>query len=275
MKSEILIQFEGRQADLGELDLVASAEALQGLAASLNIITHSFVHDHEVRSKVPIRKGFNTTLTAAKKGCFELQMSVEFDGSTIQKHGQSVISAKFWDYFSTSIAVATGLKYESKTPYGKYLYEEHPYIFDDIANSIETHLVDTHRPIRSKNAEVARLIRPRVGEQLVLNSDTLEYVKISELGDSLEYLVGNVTKYNILTGRGRAYFQKYGKTVAFFINDITGPGHTAHLQAVASMKEAAERGIGYGGDRHFGVFTVTGSRGQIKRVIADGINKMP
>jgi hypothetical protein len=275
MKSEIWIQFEGKQADSGQLDLVDSAEVLQGLAASLNIITHSFVHDNEVRIRVPIREGFNTALTAAKKGCFELQMSVEFEGATIQKYGHSVISAKFWDYFSTSIAVATGVRYDPKTPYGQDLYEEQPYIFDDIANSIETHLAAIHRPIWSKNAEIARLIRPRVGEQLVLNSDTLEYVKISEVGDSLEYLVGNVTKYNILTGRGRAYFQKYGKTVPFFIKDITGPGHTAHLQAVASMKEAAEHGIGNGGDRHFGVFAVTGSRGQIKRVIADGISEIP
>lgn len=275
MKSEIWIQFEGEQADSGQLDLVDSAEVLQGLAASINIITHSFVHNHEVRNRVPIRDGFNTTLTAAKKGCFELQMSVEFDGAAIQKHGPSVISAKFWDYFSTSIAVATGVKYDPKTPYGKDLCEEQPYIFDDIANNIETHLVSAHRPIWSKNAEVARLIRPRVGEQLVLNSDTLEYVKISELSDNLEYLVGNVTKYNILTGRGRAYFQKYGKTVPFFIKDITGPGQAAHLQAVASMKEAAEHGIGNGGYRHFGVFAVTGSRGQIKRVIADGISEIP
>jgi len=275
MKSEIWLQFEGRQADQGELDLVDSAEVLEGFAASLNIIAHAFVHDNEVRNRVPIRSGFNTSLTAAKKGCFELQMGIEFDGPAIHHHGASVITARFWDYLSLSMAVAAGVRYEPTTPYGINLDNEEPFIFDDIANNIESHLLLVHRPIRSGNADVARLVRPRVGEKLVFNHDTLEYIKVSDLSDELEYLVGNVTKYNILTGRGRAYFQNYERTVPFFIKDITTSGHAAHLQAVASMQEAAQQGVGLGGKRHFGVFTVTGSRGQVKRVVADGISEIP
>lgn len=275
MRAGIWLQIEGNQADDGELDLVDAAAVLEGFAVSLNIVGHAFVHDNEVRNRVPIRNDFSTTLTAAKKGCFELQMDISFSEKAITHHGSSVIVSRFWDYLSLSLAVTAGVNYDPTTPWGTHLNSEEPLIFDDIASNIETHLLAVHRPIWSKNAQTVKVIRPKVGEKLVFNRDTLDYISVSNQSPDLEYLVGNVTKYNILTGRGRAYFKKYERTVPFLIKDILGPGHHAHLQAAESMREAAVAGLREGGQRLFGVYAVTGSRDQVKRVTVEEISELP
>lgn len=275
VRAGIWLQIEGNQADEGELDLVDAAAVLEGFAVSLNIVGHAFVHDNAVRNRVPIRNDFATSFTAAKKGCFELQMDISFGETAIAHHGSSVIIARFWDYLSLSMAVAVGVNYEPLTPWGVNLNAEEPFIFDDIASNIEAHLLEVHRPIWSKSAQTVKLVRPKVGEKLVLNRDTLDYISVSDVSPDLEYLVGNVTKYNILTGRGRAYFKKYGRTVPFFIKDILGAGHQSHLQATESMREAAVAGLREGGQRLFGIYAVTGSRDQVKRVTVEGISELP
>ena len=275
MRAGIWLQIEGNQADEGELDLVDAAAVLEGFAVSLNIVGHAFVHENEVRNRVPVRTDFGTSLTAAKKGCFELQMDISFSEKAIAHHGSSVIVARFWDYLSLSMGVAAGIDYDPLTPWGINLNTEEPFIFDDIASNIEKHLIDVHRPIWSTSAQTVKLVRPKVGDKLVFNRDTLDYISESNVSPDLEYLVGNVTKYNILTGRGRAYFKKYGRTVPFFIKDILGTGHHSHLQAAESMREAALAGLREGGQRLFGIYAVTGSRDQVKRVNVEGINELP
>lgn len=275
MDAGIWLQIEGNQADKGELDLVDAAAVLQGFAVTLNIVGHAFVHDNEVRNRVPVRNEFATSLTAAKKGCFELQMDISFGAEAIKSHGSSVIVARFWDYLSLSMAAAIGVNYDPVTPWGSNINEDKPFIFDDIASNIETHLTEVHRPINTRNAKTIKLVRPKVGEKIVFNRETLDYISFSEFSQNIEYLLGNVTKYNILTGRGRAYFDKYGRTIPFFIKDILGNGNLAHLQATESMREAAVAGLREGGKRIFGIYAVTGSRDQVKRVIVDGISDLP
>lgn len=275
MNAGITLELEGNQTDRGELDLVDAALMLDGFAVSLNIVAHAFVHNNEVRNRVPVRTDFETKLTAAKKGCFELQMEVSFGSAAIRHHGASVIIPRFWDYLTLSMAVAVGVEYSAQTPWGKNLEEEEPFVFDDIATNIESHLSQVHRPIWSGNANIIKLHRPKSGDKLIFNRETLDYISVSNESEQIEYVIGNVTKYNILTGRGRAYFKKYGRTIPFLIKDILGAGNSSHIHAADSMSEAAAVGVGQGGDRLFGVYSVTGSRDQVKRVIVDGITGLP
>lgn len=272
LNTQIVVQFEGLQADEGHLNLYDAAESIRGLATSINIVTHAFVHENEIRTRVPLQNEFNTYLTGAKKGCFELSIGVAFGGVPQNYHGRSVIISRYWDYMLLTMATAVGEVYEPLTPYVQSLEVERPEIFDELSQSIENHLEEVHRPIKMRNAEVAKIVRPHVGEKIVFNQTTYQYLHVAEKSDEVERLVGNVTRYNILSGYGRAFINDMGRTVPFVIKDIEGEGRVAHLQATASMDEAARRGVGIGGQRLFDLYRTTGSRDQVKRIHVININ---
>ncbi|WP_130932745.1 hypothetical protein [Comamonas kerstersii] len=266
MKAPIILQFEGHTADEGHLDLYDASESLKGLATTINIITHGFVHNNEVRTKVPKQKDFKTYFSGAKKGCFDFDIDVTFSEKSVNEHGKTVIIARYWDYLSLSIATAVGVEYRPQTPYIKNLLDESPEIFDEMALELESHLIETHRPIRTNNALAAKFIRPHVGEKIVLNQDTLSFISTSIKSETPESWSGNVTRYNLITGVGRAYITEIGRTVPFFIKDFTGSNNHIHRQAAQSMNEGAEQGVRDGGRRLFLGLKTVGNREQIKRI---------
>lgn len=273
MKTTILIEFEGLTSDEGHLELYEASEALNGLASSVNLVTHGFVHDNEVRTKVPVQKDFKTYFSSAKKGCFDLSIDVLFEPKTIKKHGKSVIFDRYWDYLSYTIANSIGENYTPQTPYLENILEDKPYHFDDLAEELESHLARVHRPIKTKNAITTKFIRPRVGEKIVLNKTTLAYVSASIVSNIEEAWSGNITKYNILSGKGRAFINEIGRTVPFFIKDFENHGLPVHHAASESMDEGARLGAKVGGKRLFTGFKTTSNRDIVKRIQITGIQK--
>lgn len=70
METTIHIIHEGHNADTGKLDLYDSAESLHGFARAVNLISHAFTHDNEIKEKLKKQDGFSSEFTGAKRGCF-------------------------------------------------------------------------------------------------------------------------------------------------------------------------------------------------------------
>lgn len=265
MKStEIIIQYEGKKADSGKLDLFDAAESLHGFTRVLNRIAHAFANDDAVRSKVPKPTNIKTYMTGAKKGCFETVVEVDFSEKIVAKMGGSVIVNNFWDYFNYTVSIGIGVNYDPITPFLKRKIGRTEDHFDEMAADLENYLAEIHRPIKSNSASTIAIVRPRIGSVISMNYETLEYVGTTLKSDLVEYWEGNVTKYNILTGYGRAYIDELGRTVPFNLlgfNDAA-PGHTS---AASSMEEGA-RQIG-NGKRQFGGYKVTNTAGVVKRLL--------
>jgi hypothetical protein len=134
-----------------------------------------------------------------------------------------------------------------------------------MAAELEGYLKEVHRPIKSDSASTIEIIRPRVGSAISMNYETLEYVETTLRSDVQEYWVGNVTKYNILTGYGRAYIDELGRTVPFNLLGFNAESPPGHTSAASSMEEGA-RQIG-SGKREFVGYKVTNSAGVIKRLL--------
>lgn len=263
--TEVIIQFEGQKADSGRLDLFDAAESLHGFTRVLNRIAHAFANDDAPRSKVPRPTGVTTYITGAKKGCFETFIDVEFSKQTTEKMGGSVIVNNFWDYFTYTYSLGIGLEYEPVTPFLKRKIERNEGNFDEIAADLEGYLAEVHRPIKSATASTIQILRPRVGSTLTMDHATLEYVGTTLRSNLQEYWIGNVTKYNILTGYGRAYIDELGRTVPFNLlgfNVDAPPGHTS---AASSMEEGSRRRGA--GKRQFGGYRVTNANGTVKRLL--------
>nr|WP_315427218.1 hypothetical protein [uncultured Albidiferax sp.] len=269
--TEIIIQYEGKGSDSGRLDLFDAAESLHGFTRVLNRISHAFANNDDARSKVPKPTNINTYMTGAKKGCFETLIEVEFSKKVAEEMGPSVVVNNFWDYFTYTFALGLGLEYQPTSSFLKKKIDRNEGHFDEMAAALEGYLIEVHRPIKSNGATTIEILRPRVGSALVMNHATLDYVGTSVRSSTQEYWMGNVTKYNILTGYGRAYIDDIGRAVPFNLlgfNESEPPGHTS---AADSMVEGAHQ-IG-SGKRQFVGYQVTNAAGIIKRLLILTINE--
>ncbi|BDE73145.1 hypothetical protein HQS1_42690 [Delftia lacustris] len=265
METTIQIQFEGNQADDGRINLYDAAEALKGLATSINIITQAFSNDDHIQTKVPIQKEFKTFFSAAKKGCFDIFIDVKFEQKTIQKHGASVVKDKYWDYLTEAFAASTGNSENNTSHYLRKFLDENPGLFDEMAIAIDSHVLNIHRPICNGSAKSAKLIRPYSGEKLELNKKTHIYLSTLTKERKITHLTGNVTRHSNISGFGRAYIKEYNRIIPYYIVDHKKKGKAVDTLAAESLRDGSALGIGKGGLCSFEVNLVRDNKEYIKK----------
>lgn len=270
-ETDVIFRYEGLDADRGELSLYDSAEALKGLAAIVNQVSHAFANKNEVRDRISDPRDVVTTMVGAKRGCFEYIVNVKFSDAVSSRIGKSVVVKHFWDYLDLSILLATGLEHESDNPYVKKIAASDDTPFEELAIRLEQPIKNILRPINTEGATTLTLTRPYAGDRLTLDSSTYDYVSTSEQDAALRHWEGNVTKYNILTGYGRAYVDSIRRTIPFNIVDFPA-NQRAHQAATASMNERAQKVAD--GKRIFVGHKVSNAAGRIKRILVTEINQL-
>ena len=266
---EIVIRYDGLGADDGQLSLYDAGESLSGIATAVNLISHAFANDNEVRDRVPNPRDVTTTMIGAKRGCFENIIGVNFADHVVAKIGKSVITKHFWDYLEFCLHLSVGQEIESESAYVAKISDAEDTPFEELAIRLENPLQHIMRPIRTDGALTVTFARPYVGDRLVLDRDSYDYVSVSDRDDTVRHWAGNVTKYNILSGYGRAYLDSVKRTVPFNIIDF-GANEIAHKAATASMNERAQKSGD--GKRIFVGNKVVNSSGRIKRLLVTEIN---
>lgn len=242
---------------------------MSGAARIINFIVQAFANKNVVKGKIsdPGRNA-ETYKGPAKKGCFEESVEIEFSEVVANRMGSSVLKNNFYDYFSYTIALATDQEYEPKTPYVKRLADSESTPFEELASKMDGPLVDLHRPIGGKKASTITFARLREIDLISLDAATLAYVSTSNQKEDIEHFVGNVTKYNILTGYGRAYIDSLRRTVPFHI-DRFEENLIARQAATASMHEKQRF---EDGKRNFVGHKVVNAREKVKRLVITEIN---
>ncbi len=264
----LILRIEGGTANEGLLDIYDAAKTIFGLARSLNLVTHSFANDEEVRKRNQSADGANAFIHSSKKGCFEEQVDIHFDAKVVDKIGKSVIANVFWDYTAWAWSYAIGNQYDPTTPQVKKIAKANEFFIYDIANALETPMAELHKSIvRDKNVTIF-LHRPRIGDIVTLNSESLDYVTTREEQIETEYIVGNVTRFNVLSDFGRLFSDEENQVMSFQLKDddprIRG-------LAVKSMQEHTK---GESGKLHFKVSKIVNARGYVKRYIVYDILEM-
>lgn len=147
------------------------------------------------------------------------------------------MTAVFWDFLNFTWRKATGrdatpLEYQTRR-----ILEHNEFLEQEMIDALETPLQQMHRPIQNDREIEIEIKRPRKGTVLKLNRNTYDYVNSRLEPEEKESIVGNVTKYNNLSGIGRFYDDNLGRTVAFHksseltseeINNLSWSLHTSN-----------------------------------------------
>lgn len=261
------IRVEGGDADDGRVNLYDGAKSISGLARSVNLVSHSFANNEDVRTKGDNPKDVKTYIHSSTKGCFEERIDVVFSDKLADKIGPSVIQKNFWDYLIWSWSAAVGREYEPITPYVRRIESENAPYADEIGNALQPAMLELHRLIRENESVTIKLVKLRGQEELEFNEESYQYVSASNKSEEVVYCYGNVTKYNILSGVGRYYDDKQRKIVSFQLLDHNAKQNDESL-AVRSMEQRIR---GDEGKIRFRGHTLKTARGRLKKFLVDSI----
>lgn len=204
------LRFSGGDADQHRLELYDGTNSVHGFAQALQIATHAYLNK-EVVGRATALKGATLYLRAPRNG------SVLFDIiAVIEKYPATVaLSAPiFYDFVKYVLSRATGLlSVEPETSYVSRLGTADEPFFDDLAETLEGSLQRGHRAIDEGISKIT-LERPR-SPLLTFDSQTSAWVNTRQENEKVEELQGNVTRYNSVTGNGRAYINELARIVPF------------------------------------------------------------
>jgi len=219
-ETKIIIRYTGGSADDSRLDLYDAATSMQGLAKALSITSHAFLNKGQVKRKGDSTRGVDFLLHPSRKGSFIEMVTVVFDDAAIKSIGASVLTVGFWDFVKYTWREATGRQGKLTEPSSSKIAGYNSTYEEEITRSLEIPLQQLHRPIASDDNIIIEISRPRTGLVVRFNSSTLDYVMSEDDPIVKEDVKGNVTKYNNLSGIGRFYDDKLGRTVSFHADQL-------------------------------------------------------
>lgn len=266
---KLILRVEGGSADEGVLDIYDAANTIYGLARSVNMVAHSFANNGEVRKKNKTATGSKTVIQPSIKGCFEEQIAILFDDSVINRVGSSVYVNGFWDYLTWVWTGAVGHDWEPTTPYVRSFASKHDLHIDEISDALEVPMQLMHKSINSDENVKIFISRPRVSDVMELNKSTLDYVTTRDETTDTEYIVGNVTRFNVLSHFGRVYSDDEGRIISFGLAD--GDNRRVVDLAIKSMQE---HGTDNKGKMNLKVSKVLSAHGVVKRYRVYDINEI-
>lgn len=266
-KISLSIRIEGGWADEGMINIYDAGQTITGLARSLNAVAHAVANEGEIRSHLDHAVGAEAYIHAAKKGCFEEQVDIFFDKESLDKIGHSVITNVFWDYLNFSWASATGQEYEPQTPNLIRLIEKDPSFQDRMAITLESPMASMLKAINSEDEVTITLSRPRVDDMLTFDSDSLDYVTVINVTTDLEWVRGNVTRYNVISDFGRLFSDNEDRIISFELlnSEINVRARALCVESMAKKVDGEE------GKIWFQVAKVITSNGHVKRYLVHDI----
>lgn len=203
------LRFSGKAIEKGGLDLYDGATSFYGFAQALQIAIHAYLND-EVVSRATALKGAEVTFGSPRRG------SVIFDIiTTIEKYpiSATLSAAVFYDFLKYSLSKAAGyFNAKPETAAVQKLAVDETF-FDHLAETLEGSLQRAHRAIDHGVRQVS-LERPR-SELVLFNHRTSQWVHTRDENPDVEEFSGNVTRYNSVSGNGRAFVRELKKIIPF------------------------------------------------------------
>ena len=263
------IKYTGGKADESLLDLYDAAASMHGLAKALGITAHALVNDGAVRHRVDSIPNVNFYLHPPKKGSFIELVTIVFEDPAVQALGSSVLVAAFWDFVNFTWRQATGRAADLTESSTKKIVAENEFFTQEIENALERPLQLLHRPIQSdRNIEI-EIKRPRVGTVVKFDRDTYDYVSSQNEPEALEDVLGNVTKYNNLSGIGRFYDDVRTHTVSFHCHNIL----TDEEKQLLSWSLHSSNQVLGAGKILLGIDVIKSNSGRVKRYIIKSVER--
>ncbi|WP_462183064.1 DUF7946 domain-containing protein [Pseudoalteromonas maricaloris] len=260
---QIKLSYKGGDAEQHRLDMYDASVSLHGFARAIAITTHALLNDGEVKRKGNKATGAKIFVSPPKKGSYEQILTLAIENPI----AASVVAAAFWDMLKWTWSKTLNLAYDPETPTVKKLDERVEPFISDIEEVLESALEEAHRPIKNNPEMTITVVRPRVGNAINMNAETLKSVSIRTENRVVTGIIGNVTKYNILSGIGRFYEDKKGHTVSFKIPEKA----TENMRKRVTWSMHHAQGGEGEGKIEFHARKVVSAKGSLKRYLVDKV----
>lgn len=269
MKSiRMKVSYHHGDAAEGRLSLYDASVSMHGLARALAITTHALATEGEIKKRGDQARGVDLYISTPRRGSFVEIITVVFSSEVVQTIGTGVLAAAFWDLVKWSWSKTVDKETEPETPTVRRLQERSEPFIEELQEALEVPLEKVHRPIKSNDDMVLSVERPRGGQILRLDRDTLSAVSLQYDDNVDRGIRGNVTRYNILSGYGRMYVDDRESTVPFNLSDEI-PSQQKEL-LTWSMDQANR---GNDGKISFDATKVMSAKGNIKRYVIHEVGR--
>lgn len=208
-KFGLKLRFSGKEVEKNGLDLYDGATSFYGFSQALQIAVHAYMTG-EIVSRATAMKGAEMYFGAPRRGSvlFEIVTIIEQHPAT-----SALAGAAFYDFIKFAFAKAAGyLKTTPETPAVQKIAIDETF-FDQLSETLEGSLQRAHRAIDYGVKQVT-LERPR-SELVLFNQATSQWVNTRDENPNVEELTGNITRYNSISGNGRAFIRELGKVLPF------------------------------------------------------------
>lgn len=203
------LRFSGPSVDAHGLDLYDGATSFYGFAKALQIASHAYMTG-ELVSRATALKGAELHFGSPQRGSVIFNVVAALKQYPVSGGSSSTV---FYDFMKTAFSRATGnANAVPATPQVAKISEDETF-FDGLSEMLEGSLQQGHRAIDNGVPKIT-LERPR-SELVVFNSKTSEWVHTREENPTVEEFSGNITRYNSITGNGRAYVRELQKVIPF------------------------------------------------------------
>jgi hypothetical protein len=203
------LRFSGKTIEANGLDLYDGSTSFCGFAQAIQIVVHAYLNN-EVVSRATAMKGAEVYFGSPRRGSVLFDLIVVAEKYPVVAGASAVV---FYDFVKYSLSKAAG--YLSKAPetpsITKLAIDET--FFDQLAETLEGSLQRAHRVIDNGVHQVT-LERSR-SELVTFNSNTSQWVNTRDENPDVEELTGNITRYNSISGNGRAFVRELKRVIPF------------------------------------------------------------
>lgn len=210
-KFSLKLRFQGEVADQKGVDLYDGSTSLNGFAQALQIATHAFM-SNEIVSRATAMKKAQMYMGAPRRGSLVIGLVAVIETYPVTA---ALTGAAFYEFIKYSLSKAVG--YVTKEPeepsIRKISLSADETFFDQLAETLEGSLQRAHRAI-DHGVPSIQLERPRA-PLLIFDQTTSEWVNTRDEDPEVVELTGNITRYNSISGNGRAYVRELKKVLPF------------------------------------------------------------
>tara|TARA_B110001469_G_C9543277_1_gene269733 strand:+ start:63 stop:884 length:822 start_codon:yes stop_codon:yes gene_type:complete len=213
---KLKIKFEGGEADNHRLEIYEAGVSIHGLARATAISMHAFLNNGKVRSRVETIHGAKIYITPSQKGSFQEIITIVMEAESVGTIGTTVAATATWEFIKWSWAKAMGREADEPTSrHAKKILKENEDLEAELSIALESPLEQVHRPISNNEEVKISLSKNLTKDTIELNQESLDYVSTRTESGIEKGISGNVTRYNILSGNGRLYDDRLGRTISF------------------------------------------------------------
>lgn len=209
------MRLTGKDADRHEVASYVGTKAIHGFTRSIQIVSQAYLNQQPV-SRATAFRGGNLFLAGMKPGSLLFDFRLDVTG---KKPSVTLSRSIFFDFCSTVFHRATGREFTPDTAYVKKLDEDtEDDLLDLTVEHVEDALKEAHTAI---GTSVTRMTfeRPRSGTQTYFDQETKQYIESSILSEEGTNFEGHITRFNSITGNGRAFINSLGRIVPFRLEE--------------------------------------------------------